>query len=72
MGKKLLIISVKGKDHSWSFEFYADPKYLEDWREDGLEVDEVCNTIPAWLPVWGISLWCGLQDIWNFRIPGRW
>lgn len=72
MANKLLILSVRGKGHSWSFEFYGDPKYLPEWRADGLEIDEVCNTIPLWVADLGlVRSWCFLQDLFNFRNPWR-
>lgn len=70
MAKKLLNIHVRGKDRSWSFEFYGDPKYLEEWRADGLQIDEVCNVIPEWIADLGlVRPWCFLQDIFNFKNP---
>ena len=42
---KLLSITVQGKTKLWSFDFDGDDQYLDEWREDGLEVDEVICTI---------------------------
>lgn len=66
INNKLLSITVRGRSHIWSFNFYGNPKYLEEWRADGLEVDEIVNTIPTWAPP---KLWCFLQDIFNFKNP---
>jgi hypothetical protein len=72
MPNKLLTLTVKGKHKTWIFPFYADPKYLDEWCEDGLEVNEVCNTIPLWVPAWGIRLWCFMQDVFNFKFREAW
>jgi hypothetical protein len=31
-------IVVKGKHHTWAFNFPADAKHLPEWKADGLEV----------------------------------
>lgn len=70
MTKKLLSISIKGKTKNWSFNFYGDSKYLDEWREDGLEIDEVVNTIPEWIVMLGLTKgWIFFQDIFNFKNP---
>lgn len=72
MANKQLSIEVRGKEKSWSFTFLGDPKYLDEWRADGLEVFELVNTIPAWVAdqgLWAIKLWCFLQDVFNFKNP---
>lgn len=43
--KKLMSITVEGNNKRWSFEFEGDDEFLEEWREDGLEVDEIVATI---------------------------
>lgn len=72
MAKKLLSLTVRGKEKRYGFEFYGDPKYLEEWRADGLDVDEVVNTIPTWVVRVGLAKpWCFLQDVFNFKNPFR-
>lgn len=44
--KKPLTITVRGKQHEWNFEIQADPRYLQEWRDDGLEIYEIENSIP--------------------------
>jgi len=66
--EKLMSVTVRGRHHQWGFLFYGDPKHLEDWRADGLEVSEVENVIPERAPV---RLWCFLQDLFHFRNPWR-
>lgn len=67
--KRKMSITVRGKGHTWSFEFDGDPKYLEEWRADGLEVDELIYSIPEWLPVPLFRVWCFLQDCFYLRNP---
>ena len=47
--RKIMSISVKGKEHSWAFMFVHDDKFLQEWRDDGLSIDEVINIIPKWI-----------------------
>lgn len=66
--KKKLSIEVKGNCKTWSFSFYGDTKYLDEWREDGLKIDEVVNTIPVWAVKLGLTrIWFLIQDIFNFK-----
>lgn len=68
MAKKLLSITVKGKNKDWSFNFYGEEKYLNEWRADGLEIDEVENIIPAWvIDIGMLKPWCFFQDIFNLK-----
>jgi len=69
VSNKLLSITVRDRNRTWSFEFYADPQYLAEWRADGLEIAEVCNVIPEWVPAPLIKPWCYLQDLFNFKNP---
>ena len=39
--KKLYSLNIRGKHKEWGFPIYADPKHVEDWRADGLWVDEI-------------------------------
>lgn len=65
---KLLSVEIKGKEKNWSFNFYGDPKYLREWRDDGLEIFEICNTIPLWVHSMGLTRpWMFFQDLFNFN-----
>ena len=67
---KLLQITVRGKRHTWAFEFYGDPQFIEDWRADGLDVCEVVNTVPEWAArLRLVRPWCFFQDLFNFKNP---
>lgn len=68
--KKLYSLQVRGKSKEWSFDIIANPKHVEDWREDGLEIDEIINRIPEWVVDIGLTkLWIFIQDLYNFRNP---
>ena len=70
MSKKLLIIAVRGNQKTWGFNFYGDPKYIQEWRDDGLEIGEVQNVIPVWIVNIGLTrMWCFFQDVFNFKNP---
>ncbi len=44
----------------------AVPEPVEDWRAEGLEVDEPINTIPVRIHGLGLTRpWCAAQDFWN-------
>ena len=62
--KRKLAINVRGKRKEWSFIFEGDPKFLEEWRSDGLDIDEVVNMIPQWWVELGlpVKLYCDLED----------
>ena len=38
---KLYSLTVFGTNKTWAFEIAAEPEWVEDWRKDGLEVDEI-------------------------------
>jgi hypothetical protein len=70
MSKKVLSVSVKGKEHTWSFNFDGDLKDLEEWRKDGLVIDVIENTCPLWIQQRNLHrLWFMLQDLINFKNP---
>lgn len=60
--------TVRGKEHEWRVE--VAEVSVEAMREDGIEVLEIVNTIPAWAVDAGIGrLWMLAQDIWDW--PSR-
>lgn len=67
---KRMAIEVSGSERRWLFTFDGDPKHLDEWRADGLEIIVIENTVPAWVATIGLAgPWCFLQDIFNFRNP---
>jgi hypothetical protein len=43
---KLYSLTVSGTNKTWVFEIPAEPEWVEDWREDGLEIDEIIAQMP--------------------------
>ena len=66
-----LSITIRGKYKQWTFPFEGDVKDLEAYRQDGLEVDEVINSIPEWLPYFLVRPWCFIEDVYNFRFLSK-
>ena len=65
---KLVSVEIRGKYKRWSINCYASNEEIETMREDGLEVDEIVNSVPLWAYNLHISrLYIFLQDVWNFR-----
>lgn len=65
-------VHIRGNQHLWIFHVDAPPEHVADWRADGLEVDELYNSIPFWAQQAGLTLlWCFVQDIFHFRNPFR-
>lgn len=70
MSRKLMSVTVRGSLKTWSFNFYGDPKHLNEWRTDGLEIGEIENVIPVWVVTLGLTrAWCFVQDVFNFKNP---
>jgi hypothetical protein len=64
--KQTLSIHIKGKRHSWSFTFKGDPKHIEAWQADGLEVYEVVGSAPRWAVDIGLlRAFIFVQDCWQ-------
>lgn len=68
--KKRYCLEISGQNHTWLFEVLVDPKYIKEWRQDGIEISELCNTIPEWIVEAGLTkVWCFFQDIFHFKNP---
>lgn len=67
MTTKLYTVKIKGKSNDYYFHVWLGPEFLDEYREDGIELDEVINTVPAWLPAVLVKPWVAAQDIFNFR-----
>lgn len=64
MRKKRYSLMVRGRTKQWSFDLWAAPEHVEDWREDGLIVDELIATAPQWAFDIGIGrLWMWVDEI---------
>lgn len=65
---KLLSITVQGKNHKYSFNFYGNMDDVKTWRDEGLEIDVIENTVPVWIVNMGLTkIWCKMQDVFNFK-----
>jgi hypothetical protein len=63
-------ITVRGRRHLYNFDVYGRPEWVEGWRADGLEVEEIVNTVPESVAALGFThLWIFFQDIFYFRNP---
>lgn len=64
--KRNYSITIKGKSKTWSFPIKLEESYLQEWRDDGLEIDIICNTIPVWVVNLGLlRVWIKVQDAWQ-------
>jgi hypothetical protein len=65
--KQRCSVTIQGKRHKWSFPFDGDPRHLAEWREDGLEVDEIVGSIPEWAARLGlVRPWFAVQAGWRW------
>lgn len=56
--------TVRGREHEWRVE--VSEASVDDMRADGIEVQEIVNTIPAWAVNAELGgLWMLVQDIWD-------
>lgn len=70
MSKKLYGLTIRGNQRIWLFDVYVDSRYVEEWRMDGIDIDDICNTIPVWIVNLGLTkAWCFLQDCFYFKNP---
>jgi hypothetical protein len=62
-------VVVRGRASEWAV--YVEQEQAEAMREDGFEVQEIVNTIPAWAVDLGLTrIWGAVQDLWDW--PSRW
>ena len=71
MAEILHSVVVKGRGHTWIIDTYITKATAQDWRNDGLTVWEVLNTIPKWWVDMGgsVRLWCFVQDVLHLKNP---
>ena len=56
-------ITIRGRWHEWAFPIWAEHKHVEEWRRDGLIIDEILHEIPQWAANMGLSgLWIWLHE----------
>ena len=62
--KRSIARVVKGREKQWGFTVQGDPRYLEEWQADGLDVSLCQNEVPAWAVRLGLLRpWVALQDL---------
>ncbi len=61
---KRMMLTIKGKEHIWLFPISANPRYLADWRADGLDIGIITYETPT------LIAWLGLGNIWD-KLFGR-
>lgn len=62
--KRSMALIVRGREKEWGFTFQGDPRHLEDWRADGLDVSLCHNEVPAWAVKFGLLRpWVAAQDL---------
>lgn len=70
MSKRLYFIEIQGNEHQWNFDVWIDPKFVDEWREDGIKIFEIINTIPASVQHAGFGrAWVFFQDLFYWRNP---
>lgn len=64
--KQWMIVEVRGREKQWSYTTKADPRYLKEWQDDGVQIFILENTIPEWVVNLGLThIWCWVQDAWK-------
>ena len=53
--KKLYELPIKGRKKQWGFEVWLEEKHIKDYLEDGLQLDEIVASIPAWVVMIGFT-----------------
>ena len=54
-------IDVRGKYKRWGLPVEATPKEVEAWREDGIEISRIMNSIPTWWVDMGFSVFLNVK-----------
>lgn len=61
---RVFLLTIRGKCEEWAFEINGDERYWQDWLDDGLDIDMVENSCPAWVVDVGLhKIWFFFQDI---------
>lgn len=66
MSHRWMTLCVRGKTTEYCFEVWADEKFLEEWRGQGLDINPITGTVPQWVQKIGLTrIWLRLQK-WGF------
>lgn len=67
---KRVCVTMRGMSSEWGLLLDMSQMQIDAMRADGIEVNEVVNTIPMWAVETGLTTpWCFIQDVFNFRNP---
>jgi hypothetical protein len=65
-------ISIRGREHEWTFDVEVDPKHLPEIQADGIEIHQIEYTVPTSVMTSGLApLWMFLYDCFHLRNPFR-
>lgn len=65
-----LTVVVKGKQKKWVFDFEGDEKYIQDYKDDGLEVYQTGDLIPMWIVEYNLTKpYLFITKLFNFKNP---
>ena len=63
---------IRGKEHEWTVSVMADPEHVKDWQADGLQLEEVQYSVPAWAVEAGLlKPYIFIYDLFYMRNPFR-
>jgi len=67
---KLVSVEIRGNRSTWGVNWHASQEQIDAMRQDGIEVYELENIVPAWVVDAGLMRpFVFLQDLWNLKNP---
>ena len=65
-------LRIRGKSYDWAFRVRGTARDIHEWRGDGLQIDEVVNSVPSWVYFLGLAhVWCWVEDNLRSEQEGR-
>ena len=62
--KQLMSLVVRGKTTEYDFTVEGYSEHLEEYWDEGLDINPIVNVIPQWIVDIGLSdVWCFFQDL---------
>ena len=52
---RLYSITIQGDQRTWNHLVWANPEHADEWRQDGIEVDEVLYIVPDLVQSMGLT-----------------
>jgi hypothetical protein len=57
-------VYVQGKTKEYGFDTKCYPEFIDEMREQGINIDLLNHSVPKWAVNMGLwNVWCWLQDI---------